>query len=100
VQQRSGPFRADVTVFRPSNGTWYKLRSSNDVPVPADYDGDGRTDIAVYRPSTGTWYVFQPGTSTLSTVNWVNSTDIPIFKNVLDTDSKSEARGATEAANS
>ena len=49
-------------------GTWYWLNSSNgafnaaqfgvaeDLPTPADYDGDGRADISVFRPSNGTWY--------------------------------------------
>ncbi len=62
---------ADVAVYRPWNGLWIVLLSTTnfstyitqqwglttDVPVPADYDGDGRTDMAVYRPSTGFWYL-------------------------------------------
>ena len=61
-----GDGKADVSVFRPSNGGWYIDQSMNgftgiafgqagDKIVPADYDGDGRTDVAVYR--NGTWYL-------------------------------------------
>lgn len=84
-----GDGKSDVSVFRPSSGTWYlqsfdnsvrafQFGTSNDKIVPADYDGDGKTDIAIYRPSTGAWYVLRSSNSSFYSISFGISTDIPV----------------------
>jgi hypothetical protein len=78
---------ADLAVWRPSEaGAWYVLGQygphwgiPGDVPVPADYDGDGATDAAVWRPSTGEWFVLLSASGGVSQVTqWGAPTDVPL----------------------
>ena len=61
-----GDTKTDIAIYRPSNGTWYILGSTQgfytvrwgiatDIPVPADYDADGKDDPTVYR--NGDWHI-------------------------------------------
>ncbi len=81
--------RSDISVYRPSTGTWYALTTDppayvvtvfgepGDKPAPGDYDGDGKTDQTVFRPSTGTWYI-KKSTGSFTVIPFGVSGDIPV----------------------
>jgi IPT/TIG domain-containing protein/glucodextranase-like protein/Big-like domain-containing protein/VCBS repeat protein/uncharacterized protein DUF4329 len=92
-----GDGKTDLATFRPWDAThqasmWWVLEShsnfttqwglawgaSTDIPVPADYDGDGKIDLAVYRPSTVSWYVEEShsGYTTQWTKAWGGPDDL------------------------
>jgi hypothetical protein len=78
-----------MVVWRPSNGTWYGINSSNgyswsfqwglstDIPVPGYYDADSQFDFAVWRPSDGTWNVRSTHTGVVTTTQWGVQGDVP-----------------------
>lgn len=92
---------SDIAVFRPVGGPlsgtpetgpgaqWWILHSgdlstrgaafgiSSDIPVPADFTGDGIEDIVFFRPGIGDWYVLRSEDSTFFAFPFGVSGDIP-----------------------
>ena len=97
-----GDNKSDVSIFRPSNGEWWVLKSSNggnfatqfgsgtDRMVPADFTGDGKTDVAFWRPSTGQWFVLRSDDQSFFAFPFGTNGDIPVPAD-YDGDDKADA---------
>lgn len=87
IADMDGDMSTDLSIFRPSVGEWWFLRSSDggngaaqfgtstDTIVPADYTGDGKTDIAFFR--VGVWFVLRSDDFTYYSFPFGAATDIP-----------------------
>lgn len=83
----NGDRKSDLSVFRPSLGTWYLANGSggfssipfglaDDRIVPGDYDGDGRIDVAVFR--NGAWYLLNSSNGAFVSYSFGQSGDVPV----------------------
>ncbi|HEY0459112.1 MAG TPA: S8 family serine peptidase [Pyrinomonadaceae bacterium] len=85
-----GDGKTDISIFRPSAGEWWYLRSSDggnralqfgistDKLVPADFTGDGKTDIAFFRPSNGFWFILRSEDFSFLSFPFGSNGDVPL----------------------
>lgn len=78
--QNDNIYSPDLTIFDASKGVWYKLSAdgcsltgtklgrSEDIAVPADFDGDRISDAAVWNTRTGTWSIKLSGTGKMEMI--------------------------------
>lgn len=84
-----GDGKTDLSIFRPSVGQWWYLKSSDgtnqafqfgagtDKIVPADYTGDGKTDLAIFRPSSSEWFILRSEDNSFYSFPFGAAGDIP-----------------------
>jgi hypothetical protein len=95
----SGAGASDIGIYRdgqfwyfqgsPANLVSFSLGQAGDVPVPADFDGDGRTDYALYNPDTRTFTWSRSSDGVTGSVTVGDWGDLPVVGD-FDGDGKTD----------